>query len=197
MRGVGIILAAGKGERMGGVAKALLDAGGRTFLQAVVAGVREAGLRAVVVCGGPFVGEVTAAARALEAVVVVNPDIERGMASSIATGLGAADAGDDGDDGALVWPVDHPLVRPATVAAVLAQATADDIVVPTLEGRGGHPVWFGRLHFAALRDPGLGARGGARALLAENPRVIRVNCGDPGVRYDIDTPPDYAKMRLP
>ena len=194
MSGVGIILAAGKGERMGGVAKALLAAGGRTFLQAVVAGVREAGLRAVVVCGGPFASEVAAAARALEAAVVVNPDIERGMASSIATGLGAALAS---DDGALVWPVDHPLVRPDTVAAILAEATAEHIVVPTLEGRGGHPVWFGRLHFAALGDPGLGARGGARALLAENPRVIRVNCSDPGVRYDIDTPPDYAKMRLP
>ena len=194
MNGLGIILAAGRGERLGGVAKALLDAGGRSFLAAVVAGVRAAGLRPVVVTGGPFASEVAAAARALEATVVVNPDIDRGMASSIAAGL-TVSAADDA--GALLWPVDHPLVRPDTVATILEQATAADIVVPTLEGRGGHPVWFGRLHFAALGDPGLGARGGARALLAENPRVIRVNCSDPGVRYDIDTPPDYAKMRLP
>ena len=27
--------------------------------------------------------------------------------------------------------------------------------------------------------------------------VIRVNVDDPGVRYDIDTPSDYDKMRLP
>ncbi len=194
MSGLGVILAAGRGERMGGVAKALLEVGGRTFLRAVVEGVRAAGLRPVVVVGGPFVSEVAAAARVLQATVVVNDDIDRGMASSIAAGVGVA-AGDD--DGALVWPVDHPLVRSDTVAAILARATAEAIVVPMLDGRGGHPVWFGRLHFAALADPGLGARGGARALLAENPRVIRVNCSDPGVRYDIDTPPDYAKMRLP
>jgi len=190
---IAVVLAAGQGTRMRGVCKALLDAGGRTFLGCVVAAARAAGARPLVVAGGRFQPEVTAAARKLGVEVAVNPDPGRGMSSSIAVGVAAARPT---DAGALVWPVDHPAVRPDTVGSVLASASPDNAVVPLHAGQGGHPVWFGRVFFAALRDPGLGDRGGARALLAD-PRVIRVNVDDPGVRYDIDTPSDYDKMRLP
>lgn len=192
MNGLAVVLAAGQGSRMGGVAKALLDAGGESFLARVCAGARAAGLRPVVVTGGRFAEVVAAAARALGADVAENPAPERGMASSIATGIAAARPD---EDGALIWPVDHPSVQPAAVAALLACATPAVVVVPQHAGRGGHPVWFGRAWFAALVDPALDARGGARSLLArDDPRVIRVNIADPGVSYDVDSPSDYAKM---
>jgi len=88
-----VILAAGAGTRLGGVAKALLTgADGRTFLARVVGTAHEAGTDdIVVVVGPPFGDAVAAGARELGARVVVNPQPERGMASSVALGFGALD----------------------------------------------------------------------------------------------------------
>src|SRR5262245_58361140 len=85
-----VILAAGAGTRLGGVAKALLAIGGRTFLARIVAAAREVGTEdIVVVVASPHGDAVAAAARELGARVVVNPLPERGMASSVAGGFGA------------------------------------------------------------------------------------------------------------
>ena len=65
-----VILAAGAGRRLGGVAKALLPHRGATYLAAICATAREVGLvDAVVVVGAPFGNEVAAHARQVEAPV--------------------------------------------------------------------------------------------------------------------------------
>ena len=86
-----VILAAGAGTRLGGVAKALLEArDGRTFLATIVGTAREVGLvDAVVVVGPPYGDAVAAAARALGVRVVTNPEPARGMSSSVALGFAA------------------------------------------------------------------------------------------------------------
>lgn len=178
-----IVLAAGRGERLGGVAKALLPHGPHTFLSAILATARAAGVtHAIVVVGPPFADAVTAAARALDAEVVVNPDPARGMASSVA--LGFASCGARYRD-CLLWPVDHPFVRPETVRQVLEVRDAD-IVVPRYGGRGGHPVAVGPAVWPALAAC---PDAGARAVLAD-PRYARVDLAvdDPGVVRDVDTP---------
>ncbi|HEX5060056.1 MAG TPA: nucleotidyltransferase family protein [Kofleriaceae bacterium] len=93
-----VILAAGAGTRLGGVAKALLTGSdGRTFIAKVVATAREAGTDdIVVVVGPPFADAVATQARELGVRVVVNPQPERGMASSVAAGFGALDRADVG-----------------------------------------------------------------------------------------------------
>src|SRR5689334_21438271 len=92
MRIGAVILAAGAGTRMGGVAKALLRRGERTFLETIVAFARDAAVDAgdvVVVVGPPFGDAVAAHARELGARVVVNDDPTRGMSSSINVGFAA------------------------------------------------------------------------------------------------------------
>jgi CTP:molybdopterin cytidylyltransferase MocA len=80
-----VILAAGAGQRLGGVAKALLPHPAGSYLAAIAATAREVGLvDAVVVVGAPFGDEVAAHARQLGLRVRVNPAPERGMASSVA-----------------------------------------------------------------------------------------------------------------
>ena len=174
---VAVVLAAGAGARLGGVAKALLDAGGETFLARIVATARGAGAGARVVVGAPFADAVAAEAARLGAAVVVNPDPARGMASSIACGFAGLDAAR-----ALLWPVDHPFVRAATVAALLADDA--DVVVPRHDGRGGHPVAVGRGVFAALAAGAAPARDVLR-----DPRWRRRDLAvdDPGVVRDVDT----------
>ena len=66
---------------------------------------------------------------------------------------------------ALVWPVDIPFVAPATVRTIVMHDGT--IVVPTHNGRGGHPLRLG----AALVRRGGHARSGARAQGAASRRT--------------------------
>src|SRR5690606_13568610 len=115
-----VILAAGAGSRLGGVAKALLARrDGSTFLASVVASARAAGLAdAVVVVGPPHGDAIAAHARELGCRIATNPAPERGMASSVAIGFGAL--GEGTCRAGWLWPVDHPDVLPRTLRALAA-----------------------------------------------------------------------------
>jgi CTP:molybdopterin cytidylyltransferase MocA len=183
MRVGAVILAAGAGERLGGRCKAALRLpDGQTFLEAIVASARAAGVAPVVVVAGPPHADETRRLAA-GATVVDNPDPSRGMLSSLLVGLAAVG---DGVDAALMWPVDHPFVSPATVAAVVAAATRDAAVVPTANGRGGHPTAFGRDLW-----PALAAAHTARDVLA-TVLVVRLPVDDPGATRDVDRAEDLA-----
>jgi CTP:molybdopterin cytidylyltransferase MocA len=186
VRAAAVILAAGRGERLGGVAKAALRVpDGRTFLQAVTDAARAGGCaRLVLVVAEPH----AAAARAAGVVdaVVENPAPERGMASSFACAIPfVADC-----DVALLWPVDHPFVAARTVAAVLAAATRDAIVVPVHGGRGGHPTAFGAAWFARCAAAADAPDGLRSVLAAGGAAVTRLLVDDASVLRDVDEPAD-------
>jgi CTP:molybdopterin cytidylyltransferase MocA len=193
-----VVLAAGSGTRLGGCAKALLLHEGRTFLEHIVETVEAIrGGPVIVVVGPPYGDEVAAHARTLEAKfeikIVTNPDPSRGMASSVALGFAAlqpwsrlAPVRD-----ALLWPVDHPFVKAATLEALMQPLYAD-VVRPVYLGRGGHPPLISRgrwKRFAACDQ----VDGGARGVMATL-RVIDVVVDDPAVVRDIDTPDDRQAL---
>jgi molybdenum cofactor cytidylyltransferase len=189
---VAVILAAGAGTRLGGVAKALLAAGDVTFLARIAATARTAGVdRGIVVVGPPHAVAVGAAARELGLAVVTNPEPGRGMASSVA--LGFAAACETGDEVALLWPVDHPDVAARTIDRVLvalAAVPAAVAVIPTRGGRGGHPPAIRRALWPALAACG-GAPDGARGVLAAaGAATLRIEVDDAGVIRDVDRPED-------
>ena len=181
-----VILAAGAGTRLGGVAKAMLKTRrGLTFLDQIAITARAAGLdRGVVVVGPPFGAEVAAHAGTLGLSIVENPEPERGMASSIALGFGAL-LELDAITAAWLWPVDHPEVRVETLEALIAALGSHAVARPVVDGRGGHPPLIARALFAALArcdsEPD-----GARAVLARADR-IDVAVADRGAIRDIDT----------
>jgi len=180
-----VILAAGAGTRLGGVAKALLRVGEDSYLARILATARAAGLDdAVVVVGPPHGDAVAAEARRLGARVVVNAEPARGMASSIALGFG----GLAGGEAAWLWPVDHPFVRTETLRALIAALAGHAAAKPVYEGRGGHPPLIARSVWPRLADC---AAVGARAVLAQV-AVVAVPVHDPGVVRDVDTPEDAA-----
>src|SRR5262245_41874103 len=83
-----VILAAGSGSRLGGVAKALLPYRGASYLETISTTARAVGLvDAVVIVAEPFGRDVAAHARRFGLRVRVNPAPERGMASSVALGF--------------------------------------------------------------------------------------------------------------
>jgi molybdenum cofactor cytidylyltransferase len=186
-----VILAAGAGTRMGGVAKALLvGTDGRTFLRHIFDTLREVGVeRPVVVVGQPFAADVRSTADALGAVVVVNPAPERGMASSVATGFTALrNVEGDPVNAAWLWPVDHPYVQVATLQRLLSALMHHDAARPVHGGRGGHPPLVSQSLFARLAAC-TDAPGGARNVLADAD-TVDVVVDDPGCVRDVDTRAD-------
>lgn len=201
---VAVILAAGAGRRVGGVAKALLRrADGTTLLEAVVTCARAAGVsRCIVVVGPPHEAVTAAEAARLGVDVAHNPDAHLGMASSVATGFAHLLAGDPAPAETelptigLLWPVDHARVQPATVRTIIDACKPDGAAVPTYQGRGGHPAGFGRGLWPALATCATAPQG-ARSVLHELARlapdhVVRIEVDDAGVIADIDTPEDRA-----
>lgn len=195
-----VILAAGAGRRLGSVAKALLcDRDGRSFLERVHGCACAAGVsRLVVVIGLPHEAATMAEAERLGLPVVHNPAPGRGMSSSVALGFSYAQRCFAGEEAALLWPVDHPSVRPETVRMVLARLSAATIVIPTLAARGGHPTGFGRdlwQDLAACSSAPQGARSIIQRIRMLAPdRVMRIPVDDPGVLADVDTPEQLASQ---
>jgi len=183
-----VILAAGAGRRLGGVAKALLPHRGATYLAAICATAREVGLvDAVVVVGAPFGNEVAAHARQLGLRVRVNPAPERGMASSVALGFAAVAGGPAA--AAWLWPVDHPAVAADTLRRLVdALGAGIEVARPCHRGRGGHPPLIARAVWPALAACG-GEADGARGVL-RRARSVDVEIEDPGVVHDVDLPAD-------
>lgn len=190
--GVAIVLAAGAGTRLGGVAKALLVDDGVTLLERVVSAARAGGVTRIgVVVGAPHGAAVAEAARRLGANVVWNTAPERGMASSIGDGFAAALAEGDGAWG-LLWPVDHAWIAPATLRALVAALPGRAAVIPTHGDRGGHPVVVARSAWPALARAGQASGGARQVLAALDPRRLPVD--DPGVCRDLDRPSDLAAL---
>ena len=198
-RGVSaVILAAGMGTRFGGgKVRAPLD--GRPLLAHVLAAVREAGIRRVVLVLGRDAGADLDAVQAVEpaalagVTVAVNPAPERGLSTSLRLGFGVASAA-PAPDGVLFLLGDQPRVRAAVLRALLdAAASAGAVAVAPRyeEDAAPNPVMLlpaGWPLVAALDgDRGLGS-----LLAGESARVIRVPV--PGANPDIDTRADLAAL---
>ncbi len=187
-----VVLAAGAGRRMGGRPKALLTIDGETFLERVAQTCRDGGAKVLVVVTRAEPPEISRIARSLGATVVENPEPDRGMFSSVTLGLEAALRDDPG--GILVFPVDHPRVLPATVAA-LVRALPDrpprTWLRPAHDGRGGHPILVDRETTAALAalDSDTTLRDALHGL-GLTPHSIPVD--DPGIRANLNRPEDLA-----
>lgn len=195
MRLGAVILAAGAGSRLGGVAKALLRIGAESYLARIARIARSAGTsRLVVVVGSPHAEEVSAAARALDLDrdldLVINPHPERGMASSIALGFAAIGAYDL--DAAWLWPVDHPAVEVRTLETLIAGLGSHEVAQPRFGERGGHPPLVARAVWSRLAACDA-LEGGARAVLA-TADVVRIAVSDRAVVRDVDTAADLADL---
>lgn len=189
----GIVPAAGRSTRMG-TPKPLLDAGGRSFLQAVVGALGRGGCAPVLVVLRERSGPVAAMTRTAGARVVVNPDPSAGPISSLRAGIRALDEAGEEVEGVAFCPVDHPLVEPDTVERLLRAFRTGDApaVVPAHGGRRGHPVVFRRILFSELLEEGL--EEGARTVLHRRLEEIEeVAVEDEGVLADIDTLPEYRR----
>jgi molybdenum cofactor cytidylyltransferase len=189
-----VLLAAGGSTRMGGEHKLLLAWGAGTVVGQALLAALGAPVSAVVVVTGACAGAVEQACRPVDDARVRfmrNPRWQEGMYGSVLAGVAALPPSTQAFFLALG---DMPLVPPAVYqqAAAMYRSAPGHIVVPTWEGRRGHPVLFpvALLATAAPEAPDQGLR----AVLRRYPeRVREMPVAAPGVCIDLDTPEEYAK----
>ncbi|MFJ6612288.1 NTP transferase domain-containing protein [Streptomyces sp. NPDC091289] len=189
----GVLLAAGGGRRLGGRPKALLEHRGRPLVEHAVRSLRNGGCGPLHVVLGAAADEVMARADLSGCAVVVNPDWEEGMGSSLRLGLAALSATDA--DAALVLLVDQPGIGAEAVARVrLAYRSRASLAAASYGGERGHPVLFGADRWTDIAAGAVGDQG-ARAYLREHRDAITlVECSDVAEAYDIDTSQDLKHL---
>lgn len=168
-----VVLAAGRGRRFrasgGAGSKLQADLHGKPVLDHVLAAVERCGLAHHVVHRAP--GD--------------------GMADSIAEGVRATATA----SGWLILPGDLPLIAAPSLSHVAQALAQQPVVVPTFEGRRGHPVGFARECFAALAALS-GEAGGASVVerYRREGRALLLPLDDPGILTDIDTLADLQRV---
>ena len=183
-----LILAAGESRRMG-MPKPLLKFSDTTFLERIIAVLRDCDVDRIMVVLGARAELVRTSVDLSDVDVVVNKDYQQGQLSSLVKGLQSLS---DRTEAILVCLVDHPFVTTAIVNRLIAafRETRRPIVVPVFNGRRGHPALFANSLFDELANAPVDK--GARHVVASNAdKVLEVDVADRGVLMSIDTPEDY------
>jgi molybdenum cofactor cytidylyltransferase len=187
-----LVLAAGRGTRMGGPNKMLAEIGGKPIVRHAVEAALASRARPVIVVTGHEGDRVAAAVKGLDVTRVHNPDYAEGLSTSLKAGIGALPPD---TDLAVVALGDMPDVTGALIeklTAAINPATGALVAVPTREGRRGNPVVWSRRFFEDLAK--LEGDTGARHLIVQNNEaVIEVPVEDEGAFLDIDTPEALAQ----
>jgi molybdenum cofactor cytidylyltransferase len=192
MRIAGIILAAGKGSRMGGgKMTALLH--GKALVRHVADAAVASHLDPVIAVLGHDADHVEKALDGTGVRIIHNSDFAKGMATSLKAGIAALPAK---TDAALILLGDMPQITPAIIKRLLEnfkdhpEAAA---VVPMVADQRGNPILLSRKLF----DQVMGLQGdmGARKLLVvAGDSVVEVTLDDAAVLTDIDTKDALEKL---
>lgn len=189
----GLILAAGESSRMGRD-KALLTYRGRTFLENIVAILREGGVERIAVVLGHHAEEIRKATKLEGVEVVVNSEYRRGQTSSLQAGLRALDSPDL--EAVILHLVDHPAVTATTVRRLVDcfQTIPAPVAIPTFKGRRGHPVVLSRALFSELS--GLDPERGADSVVRKHRNAAQfIEVDDASVLLDVDDPETFRRMQ--
>ena len=185
---VGIVLAAGLSTRMGKL-KQLLPIAGKPVVCRVAETMRSR-LGRVVVVLGHRAEEVAAVLHDSRVECVVNDGYRDGMLNSVQCAL--RHIGSELDFAISLG--DQPSLRVETVEAVLAawQQTDKQIVLPTYEGKRGHPVVLGWRYTPQILglETGFGLNVITRGFPADTLEVA-LNASE--ILEDMDTPEEYER----
>jgi CTP:molybdopterin cytidylyltransferase MocA len=186
-----LVLSAGFSERMGDF-KPLMRLGEMTVLERAIGLFQAAGVYRIHVVVGHRAAEVIPLIERGGARSVVNARYAEDMFSSVAAGASSLD---EETEAFFVLPVDIPLVRPASIRALLqAFPTGTNAIChPTFGGRRGHPPLIGRDHIDSLLT--WRGNGGLAALLSRlEGHAVDVAVVDEFIHRDMDRPEDYRLL---
>ncbi|OIO00945.1 MAG: hypothetical protein AUJ49_08885 [Desulfovibrionaceae bacterium CG1_02_65_16] len=183
-----VVLSAGKSSRLPRF-KPLLHLGGRSLLGRAAELFQGCGVAEILAVTGCRAGEVEAEATACGMRPVFNPRHEDGMFTSVQAGLAALTPG---FEAVFVLPVDIPLVRPTSVAALCArlETSTAQVLLPSFLGEPGHPPL---LRPEAVAHALSWSGGGGLAAALEQLPMETVPVADAQILFDVDDDNAFAE----
>jgi molybdenum cofactor cytidylyltransferase len=195
-RAFAIVPACGHSTRMG-QPKLALPLGGQTVIERVVSTLRDGGVEHVVVVIGPHVPGLVPLARSAGADVLALDEPTPDMRATVERGLNWFEEQrfPSPDDWWILAPADHPAFPASAVRELLAaRSVPHSIIIPTHNGRRGHPALLRWRHAAGIRA--LPVNVGINAYLrAHATETLKLPVNDPGILANLDTPEDYEHIR--
>lgn len=185
-----VVLAAGRGSRMGGPVKQLATIGGVPLVRRAAEAAVASRAAPVVVVTGHAAADVGAALTGLDVTVVHNPDYAEGLSTSLRTGLSALP---EDVEAAVVVLADMPGIDAKAIDRVIAgydPAAGALVVMATAGGRRGNPVLWSRRFFPELSAI-TGDTGGRQIIAGVPEAVVEVELGE-AAAIDVDTPEALA-----
>ena len=118
---------------------------------------------------------------------------ETEMADSLSAAVHYATRFDESGVGFVIALADMPYIQSHTIKAIADELNAGAaIVAPAYQGKRGHPVGFSAKFRSELEQ--LAGDEGARSILKRHAYQIKLlECNDPGILADIDTPEDLRQ----
>jgi len=185
-----IVLAGGLSTRMKQF-KPLLPLGETTIIDRVVSTFRDIGVDVYLVAGHRQ-EEIKTHIKRQDITIILNPDYEKGMISSVQTGIRNLKPG---YQAFFMQPVDIPLVKPLSIKQIIEAGVSHPgkIIYPVFQGKRGHPPLIpSGLIPEILRWE---KWGGLKALLKTHDKsALEVPVNDANILLDIDTPEDYENL---
>lgn len=192
-----IVPAAGRSARMG-QPKLLLPWGEATIIESVLSRWRESRVNHVLVVVRPDDEELAETCRRAGVEVVVPPFAPEQMKTSVQLALAYIERHFQpcDSDAWLLAPADMPDLPIAIVDRLVASYESDaaTILVPTRNGRRGHPVLFPWPLSREVHQ--LGHDQGVNALLDRH-AIREISCDESAIHQDLDTPDDYRLDQPP
>jgi molybdenum cofactor cytidylyltransferase len=185
-----VLLGAGESKRMG-VNKLLLPWRRKSVLEHCFETLHQSKVQEVVIVLNLRNKEIVNLFQGLKVKIIVNPYSKRGMSTSIRKGLEAIHPR---CDGILIALGDQPFLKTRTINALIRafDQGKGGIIIPSFQGRHGHPVIFHRRYRRELLN--LKGDVGGRSIIERHPGDIRVvPIKSIGVVKDIDTWQDYRR----
>ncbi len=187
-----ILLGAGESKRMGSD-KLALPWGRKTLLERCFRTLLQSQVREVVIVRGIRSKRLEDNFHEKEIKTVTNLHPELGMSRSIRQGLRAVHPE---SEGFLIALGDQPFLKTRTINALIRafDRVKERIVVPSFQGRTGHPVIFHKVYKKELMN--LKGDVGGKSIIERHPEDVRVvKVRSIGVVRDLDTWQDYQKSR--
>lgn len=189
-----VLLAAGRGERLGGRPKALLELGGVPLVLRQLIALSGAGIDDLVVVLGHHAASIVPVIESFPVTLVHNPRPDEGQVSSLRLGLASVNPA---ADAVLVALADQPLIDVEDITEVIGafkrRPEGTSVVVPRVAGDPGNPVIFS----AQVREQILAgdASIGCRQWRHAHPEAVsHFDTDNRRFTVDIDTPADLASF---
>lgn len=165
----------------------------------VINAFRQAGIDRILVVVGSHLPELARIVEANRAVALLLGEPSPDMRTTIERGLDWAERHwePQPDEGWFLCPGDHPAISSRVIEQLrqmwLEPDRASSILIPTYQGKRGHPSLIGWEHVPHIRR--LAPNVGLNRYLRDHAAVTReIPVEEPGVLTDLDTPEDYDRF---